>query len=106
MKLPAEVFADVLQFHQFITNFYSCLELNHNIPTLNMFQQALLSDNKQSKQAVDKILCHMLSFGLKDPGVKSANKVCLFEVIFFFYIVIYLPLWLHCLHLYILRVNW
>ncbi|XP_067934838.1 bromodomain adjacent to zinc finger domain protein 2B-like isoform X2 [Watersipora subatra] len=74
MKLPAKVFANVLQFHQFITNFYDCLELKHSIPTLNMLQQALLADNRQSKQALDKVLCHLLGFGLSDPGVRNSAK--------------------------------
>lgn len=75
MKLPGDVFADVLQFHQFITNFYDCLEFKQSIPSLNAFQQALLCDSKQSRQTLDRILCHMLTFALSDPGVRNPNKV-------------------------------
>ena len=82
LKLPADVFANVLQLHQFITNFYDCLEFKLAIPTLNTFQQALLYENKSSEQAVAKVLCHMLGFALNDPGVQYPSKVCVMSSVF------------------------
>ena len=72
----------MLQLHQFITNFYDCLEFKLAIPTLNTFQQALLYENKSSEQAVVKVLCHMLGFALNDPGVQYPSKVCVMSSVF------------------------
>jgi len=75
LKLSGGAFADVLQAHQFITNFYDCLEFKQTIPTLDVFQQALLHDSERSESQLTNILCHMLQFAMKDPGVPNPKKV-------------------------------
>ncbi|UJR35819.1 hypothetical protein I4U23_028566 [Adineta vaga] len=69
MRLSIEAFANSLMIIQFLNNFKHILQIPENlIPTLNTFQQSLLSRDINS-------LCQiLLNIALEDPGIPNPKK--------------------------------